>query len=98
MTGCTLLCCLCRGALAFPAADRQHIGGPAKSAQCVLHAGVQELLHDLHEWPNGLSKDSQWITEAAELVNDTMRKHARDASDQAMQPERHMRSVMAVTG
>ena len=65
---------------------------------CMLHAGVLELLLQLHKWPHGLGKDLEWYARALRVISDVTAEHSRNACSRGISLERHVRSVLAVPG
>ena len=62
------------------------------------HAGVLERLFQLHEWPHGLDKDLKWLSESTRLIDGILAQHAREAHNQGVRFEEHIRNVLAVPG
>ena len=64
-----------------------------------MHAGVLECLFRLHKWPQGLDdNESHWRSGAPRLVRGITARHAREAAEQGVLPEAHLRGIMAVPG
>ena len=61
-------------------------------------AGLLDCLIRLHKWPRGLYEHQDWLTQATQVTRDSIAKHTRDAHNQGITPEEHVRSLLGVPG
>ena len=61
-------------------------------------AGLLDCLTRLHKWPRGLYEHQDWLAQASQVIRGSIAKHTRDACNQGITPEEHVRNVLAVPG
>ena len=55
-------------------------------------------LFRLHKWPHGFDKELTWLCQATEMLEAITARHSREAHDQGVSREEHIRSVLAMPG
>ncbi|CAL5227133.1 g10044 [Coccomyxa viridis] len=76
-------------------------GLPSSSMIAIRQAlpGLLECLFRGHKWPDGLAlKGLKWLTQAYQLTRDITERHSRDAHDQGISREDHVRNILTVPG
>ena len=72
--------------------------GRSASAPLSLRAGLLDCLSRLHKWPDGLDEKEEWLAQATQIIRDIMARHVRDARNQGITPEKHVRKALSVPG